>query len=87
MAEFQPNAQSSPTPGTETRAQVKYGTYHETDHTWVGMTVAQVRMARGEAWSIPSDARAYRGKDQLQEGYVVQAGDLVEFHRRMGEKG
>ncbi len=86
MADFVPNTQSQPAAG-ENRAQVKYGTYNETDTLFVGQTVAQVRLARRDAWNIPADARAYRGKDEIAETYVLQAGDMVEFHRRMGEKG
>lgn len=69
------------------RAQVKYSTFHETDGLFVGRTVAQLREARGDAWNIPADARAYKGRDVLDDNYVVQSGDTVEFHRRMGEKG
>jgi hypothetical protein len=38
-------------------------------------------------WGIPTDAIAYKGKDKLDEDYVVQPSDNLEFHRRAGEKG
>jgi len=36
---------------------------------------------------IPTDAIAYKGKDKLDENYVIQPNDNLEFHRRAGEKG
>jgi hypothetical protein len=69
------------------KAQVKYGSNGETDELFVGRTVGELRTARGDALNIPSDARAYKGSTLLNDDYVVQSGDVIEFHRRMGEKG
>jgi len=69
------------------KAQIKYAGFAEADTLFVGQSISAVRDARGDAWSIPSDAKAFRGKDQLDENYIIQSGDVIEFHRRMGEKG
>jgi len=47
----------------------------------------QAREQFSRLWGIPTDAVAYKGKDKLDENYVIQPGDNVEFHRRAGEKG
>ena len=44
-------------------------------------------LAFSKLWGIPTDAIAYKGKDKLDEDYVVQPSDNLEFHRRAGEKG
>jgi hypothetical protein len=52
-----------------------------------GKSVKEAREQFGKLWGIPNDAIAYKGKDRLDEDYVIQPGDNVEFHRRAGEKG
>jgi hypothetical protein len=83
MAGFQPNTASAP----ESRAKVVYGSYDEASDLFVNQTVKQVRHARGAAWSIPSDAKAYRGREQVSEDYQLKRGDVIEFIRRQGDKG
>lgn len=83
MSGFQANDQSAP----ESRAKVVYGSYDEISDQFVGWTVAQVRFARAAAWSIPDDAKAYRGREVVNEDYVIARGDLVEFIRKQGDKG
>lgn len=82
MSAFQANASS-----TESRARVQYGTNEEVHENFVGMTIAQVRLARQDAWSIPSAAKAYQAGRELPENYVLKKGDAVEFVRRQGDKG
>ncbi len=83
MAGFTPNRDSAP----EDRAKVVYGSYDEASDLFVGQTVAQVRHARKGAWSIPADAKAYRGREAVADSYVLRRGDVVEFIRRQGDKG
>jgi len=83
MTGFQPNAASLP----EQRAKLVYGTYAELDALFVGMTVAQARMARSGAWNIPAQAKAVRGGREVEETYVIGRGDVIEFVRRQGDKG
>lgn len=67
-------------------ANVRYGVYNQPAPV-SGKTVAQVREQFSKLWGISSDAIAYKGKDKLDENYVIQPGDNLEFHRRSGEKG
>jgi hypothetical protein len=67
-------------------ANVRYGVYNQPAPV-SGKTVAEVREQFSKLWGISSDAIAYKGKDKLDESYVIQANDNVEFHRRAGEKG
>ncbi len=69
------------------KATVKYGSQNDTDGLFVGRSVQEVRASRAAAWNIPSDARAYRGRDTVGDDYIIKAGDTIEFARRMGEKG
>ena len=68
------------------QAQVRFGVYNNPG-AHAGKSIAQIRNDLGKLWSIPGDATAYKGKDKLDENYVIQPGDNVEFHRRAGEKG
>lgn len=83
MTDFRQNAASAP----EQRAKLVYGTYEELDQLFVGLTVAQARLARAEAWNIPAAAKAYRGREEVAETYTIRRGDQVEFVRRQGDKG
>lgn len=67
-------------------ANLRYGVYHQ-NGTFVGKTVSEVRTALSSAWGIPNDAAAYKGKVKMEDNYVIQPGDMLEFHRRQGEKG
>ena len=67
-------------------ANVRYGVYTEPAPV-CGKTIADVRQQFSKLWGISGDAIAYKGKDKLDENYVIQPGDNVEFHRRAGEKG
>lgn len=71
---------------TTNMANLRYGVYHQ-NGSFVGMTVAQARQQLTNAWGIPGDATAYKGKVKMEDNYVIQPGDQLEFHRRMGEKG
>jgi hypothetical protein len=81
MAEQGQSAKKAPA-----TASIRYGVYNQPGN-YVGKTVAQVRADLAPQWGIPNDAQAFKGKDKLSEDYVVQEGDHLELHRRMGEKG
>ena len=68
------------------QAQIRFGVYNQPG-SHAGKTVKEVRDNYTKLWGIPSDASAYKGKDKLDENYVLQEGDNIEFHRRAGEKG
>ncbi|HJS83774.1 MAG TPA: hypothetical protein VJ742_13175 [Nitrososphaera sp.] len=74
------------TPAQSGTSWLKYGVYHQPGQ-YANRTVAEVRQEYTPLWNIPGNATAYKGKQQLPEDYVIQAGDTIEFHRRMGEKG
>ena len=67
-------------------AQIRYGVYNNPGNH-VGKSVSDLRNQFGSMWGIPTDASAYKGKEKLDDTYVVQPGDHIEFHRRAGEKG
>jgi hypothetical protein len=67
-------------------ANVRFGVYNQPSNI-AGKTVSKAREQFSRLWGIPTDAVAYKGKDRLDENYVIQPGDNVEFHRRAGEKG
>lgn len=79
------NSQSN-NPASSGVANVRYGVYNQPANV-SGKTVAQVRDQFSKLWGISSDAIAYKGKDKLDENYVIQPNDNIEFHRRAGEKG
>lgn len=67
-------------------ANLRYGPYSQASSI-VGKTVKEVREQFAGKWGIPTDAVAYKGKDKMDENYVIQSNDNLEFHRRAGEKG
>jgi len=67
-------------------ANVRFGVYNQPGNI-AGKSVKDARDQFSRLWGIPQDAVAYKGKDKLDENYVIQPGDNVEFHRRAGEKG
>jgi hypothetical protein len=80
------NSQSNNTTSSSGVANVRYGVYNQPAPV-SGKTIGQVREQFSKLWGISSDAMAYKGKDKLDENYVIQANDNIEFHRRAGEKG
>lgn len=67
-------------------AQIRFGVYNQPGNH-AGKTVKEVRESHGKLWGIPADAAAYLGSNKVDDNYVIQAGDNLEFHRRAGEKG
>jgi hypothetical protein len=67
-------------------ANVRFGVYSQATPV-AGKSIKEIRDQFSKLWGIPSDATAYKGKDKLDENYVVQPNDNLEFHRRAGEKG
>lgn len=67
-------------------ANVRFGVYSQATPV-AGKSIKEIRDQFSKLWGIPSDATAYKGKDKLDEDYVVQPNDNLEFHRRAGEKG
>jgi hypothetical protein len=67
-------------------ANVRFGVYSQATPV-AGKSIKEIRDQFSKLWGIPSDATAYKGKDKLDENYVIQANDNLEFHRRAGEKG
>ena len=67
-------------------ANIRFGVYNQPTPI-AGKSVKDAREQFGKLWGIPNDAIAYKGKDKLDENYIIQPNDNVEFHRRAGEKG
>lgn len=68
------------------KVRIRYAGYnHPTEY--VGMTVKQARDKLSPMWGVPTDAVAYKGKEQLSDSTFLQAGDEIQFVKRQGEKG
>lgn len=65
---------------------VKFGV-HSQPAPFAGQTVAQIRQQLKGPWELPDDTTAYKGKEALADSYIIQPGDDITFHKRMGEKG
>lgn len=84
MAQDGAMAQGKPTGGGQ--ATVRFGVYNQPGG-YAGKKVSDVRKELGNLWKIPGDAQAYKGKTKVDENYIIQPGDVLDFHRKMGEKG
>ena len=80
------NMSSASAPQQNGMANLRFGVYNQPTNI-SGKTVEQARSQFSKIWGIPTDDVAYKGKDKLDENYIIQPGDNVEFHRRAGEKG
>lgn len=72
---------SMPMGTSQALANFRYGVYTNPG-PFVGRTIAEVRGHLGMLWGIPNDAVGFKGKQQLNDTHVVQAGENIEFHRR-----
>jgi hypothetical protein len=80
------NMNSSSSAQSSGMANVRFGVYNQPSNIG-GKSIKDAREQFSKLWGIPTDAVAYKGKEKLDENYVIQPGDNVEFHRRAGEKG
>lgn len=67
-------------------ATLKYGVYIETAN-WSGKSVSEARAHYARLWNIPADADAHVGKVKVGENHTIEPGEIIEFHKKMGEKG
>lgn len=67
-------------------ASIRFGFYNE-KFPVVGKSVADVRSQIQGMWNVPADAVGFNGKTRLEDNYIIQEGDEIEFQRRTGEKG
>lgn len=70
----------------DSTATIRYHLYTNAG-SYAGRSVGQVRQELAAMWGIPNDAAAYKGKEKMEDSYIIEPGDQLEFHRRMGEKG
>lgn len=80
--QFNPGAAAS----APKRATVSYG-IHRDNGNYVGMTIAQFREKNTRKFSIEPGSTFYKNKEQLSEDYVIQDGDVIVGHKKLGEKG
>lgn len=71
---------------TNQMASIKYGVVNQ-PMPMAGKTIGEVRNAVKGTWKVPDEAKAFKGKTELDENYVIQPNDKIEFVRRLGEKG
>lgn len=79
-------AASAASAGASQQATIRYGIYNQPG-AYAGRTVADVRAQLATQWNIPSDAKPHKGKVVIEDNYVIQPNDAIDFHRQMGEKG
>lgn len=72
--------------GASGTVRLRFGGY-SSNAPLVGKTIAEARVSASAQWGTPGDAKAFKGKEQLEDNYVLQPGDEIEFHKRQGEKG
>ena len=53
----------------------------------VGRSVGSVRKSLRDAMSIPSDAEAIVGGKKVNDDFILDAGQNLEFHKEAGVKG
>jgi hypothetical protein len=82
----QGQAAAQPTPGGGT-AKVRFGVYDQQIPTGNNVNVGQLRANYQTVWSVPNDAQAFVNGQQVDDQFVLQPGQQLEFHRRAGEKG
>ena len=52
-----------------------------------GKPVSQIRQELGGIWGIPGDAQAFVNDKKVDDGYQLQEGDQLVYHRKSGDKG
>ena len=81
------NGAAVPNPGAGGQAKVKYGVLDTNIPTTHGLTVDAIKNNYQSQWSMPADVEPRVGGQKVDDNYVLQANDMLEFHRRSGEKG
>ncbi len=71
---------------TQNRVRVLYGV-HSLEANLSGRTVADVRQALRQALNISPQAVAVVDGHEVEEGFILLAGQQLEFVRLAGEKG
>lgn len=68
------------------QATIRFGVYNQPGG-YAGKTIGDVKRQFGELWNMPADVVIQKGKTVIEDSYVIQAGDTIDFVKRMGEKG
>jgi hypothetical protein len=71
----------------EGRVKVIHGANDDTFDGLVGQKVATVRASLVDAFNIPADALALVNGNQVDNNYVLQQSDVLEFIKQAGVKG
>jgi len=84
MAEGQASANNTgPNQGS---AKVRFGLYNQTIPAGKA-TVGDMRASYGSMYKMPKDSQATINGNLVDDNYVLQPGDEIEFYRKSGEKG
>ena len=73
-------------PKAQSQVRVLYGV-HALEASLAGRTVADVRQALRQALNISPQAVAIVDGREVEEGFILLAGQQLEFVRLAGEKG
>lgn len=71
----------------EGRVKVIHGANDDTFDGLVGQKVSTVRASLVDAFNIPGDALALVNGNQVDNNYVLQQNDVLEFIKQAGVKG
>lgn len=67
------------------KVTIKHGVH--THEVKPGMSIGQLRKEYGPLFRIPDEAKGYSGTNQLSDDTIAEAGMVIEFVRKSGEKG
>lgn len=69
------------------KVRVVHGANEEYFDNLAGKTVGKVRKALREVFNIPGDAKAIVQNQPVEDDFVLQAGESIEFCKTAGQKG
>lgn len=76
-----------PNPGAGGTAKIKFGVLDTSVPTNVNLTVGQIRENYTSTWSMAPDVEPRINGSVVNDDHVLQNGELLEFHRKSGDKG
>jgi hypothetical protein len=76
-----------PNPGAGGSAKVKFGVLDTNVPTSHNLTVGQIRENYQSTWSMAPDVEPRVNGQKVEDNHVLQNGEMLEFHRKSGDKG
>jgi hypothetical protein len=80
--------QAAPNPGAnQGTAKVKFGVLDNSIPTSHGLNIGAIKDNYTSQWNMPSDVEARVNGKPVGNDHVLGPNEVLEFHRRSGEKG